>query len=156
MGLTYEMLQGNHFLEMLKNEYLKSRTEPTILSFLSVLNISKVYVPFHTYTTQNDRIKMCQYKGEPLDADDYIRLRPVVAGTGSGKQLLPLFLQKEQVPEKYEDQMSLVEIEAPMCLRIAHAMPDVEGILIDMFSEKAQLPLQIADMMLKLPSPIQE
>ncbi len=132
-----EALADGTALLVLKMKYLQTRDKRELFPLLNCLRDSWVFVP-----------------GDVMDSDgsDIIRMRPEFLTSRDGKRWLPIFSQAEQLPEEYRRRYSILRMDVPQCLEMAHAASDLSGIVLDAFTSPVTLPFEAADLIPQIPS----
>ena len=155
--ITAESLANGKVLQVLKSEFLTSRSKEALLPLLSCLRDSVVHVPVNLIISERDSIQLRSCRvGDYFTNQDEIRMEPDILKSPDNKLWFPMFSQKEQIPEDYGKGFSIVPLNVPRCLAIAHMREGVEGIVLDAFSESLALPFEIADIINEIPSQLSE
>lgn len=139
-----EALLNGKVLLALKNQAIKDASEEKLISMLSCLRDSVVHAPFSPV------------KGTPNSKGGGVRMRPEVLRHPNGTVYFPVFSQPAQVPEEYKIRFSILPVSALQCLEMAHAMKDVQGLVLDAFTEPFVIPFSVADLMPELPPLVDE
>lgn len=150
-------LESGRVLLALKSMFNENRCKETLLPLLACLRDSVVYVPMNARLSEEDQKCALNLKvGDVWSNNDDIRLTPDTLRSPDGKLWLPIFTQKEQIPEDYRKGFSIIPLPALRCLNMAHATDGVEGLVIDAFTEDTVLTFEIADIMKLLSSRTEE
>lgn len=149
-----ETLENGKVLRYLKMRFLEDiGDQGAMMALLSCLRDSRVWVPFQVHMAQED---VEQFKrssvGDVVTTREEVRLKPDTLRDRTGALYFPIFSQKEQIPQEYGAQFSLVSVPALQALAMAHGLEGVVGLVLDGFTEPLPLPLQTADLMAQLPS----
>lgn len=155
--ITKEMLADGNILLSMKKRLLSEYSNENMVSLLICLHDSTVYVPLTMKMSDRDEEKFKNAKeGEELECEDEVHLSPDIFKTDDGSQFFPLFSQPQQIPEEYAKDFSVMPFDISQCLEMAHAIDGVCGIVLDPLTQAVPLPFEVADMILKLPSMINE
>ena len=149
-----EMLKSGQVLLHLSDEFLKNGCRETLLPLLSCLRDSVVWIPMKLSISERDQKRMFRIKeGEQWKNRDEVQVEPNILRSPDGKLWLPIFSQREQVPKEYENGFTLAQWPAMQCLEMAHQAENLEGIVLDPFTEhNVTMPFFIADMLRQMPS----
>ena len=103
--------------------------------------------------SENDQLRLKDVQvGTLWKNEDEIRMRPDILKSPDGKLWLPVFTQKEQIPEDYKSGFSIIPMHILRCIGMAHATEGVFGLVVDAFTDAASLPFEIVDIVPQLPS----
>lgn len=149
-----ETLENGKVLCYLKLRFLEDiGDEQAMTAFLTCLRDSNVWVPCRIGMEAEDLEQFQKAKtGEMITTQNETRLEPDILQTKVGELYFPIFSQREQIPEEYGAHFSLLSMPALRCLSMAHAIQDVEGLVLDAFTRPLMIPFQIADSLPEFPS----
>ncbi|MCI8496996.1 MAG: SseB family protein [Clostridiales bacterium] len=146
-------LENGEVLVRLKWEFLKARSREALFPLLCCLRDSVVHVPMNAILSEEDQKRIAGMKsGGHWQNNEEIGLKPDILKAPDGKLWFPVFSRVKEIPEHYKNHFSIIPMKAVECVRIAHTVQDVEGIVLDAFSDTVSLPFQMADIMEQLPS----
>ncbi len=101
----YEDLADGTTLITLKQDYLKNRDRESLVSLLSCLRESFVWVPMNVKMSERDEQRLRQAaKDKTLDsfkAIDEMRIAPEILTMRDGRRFFPMFSRKVLLPERY-------------------------------------------------------
>ena len=120
-------LEDGSVLLFLKHRFVKNPTQANMISILSCLRDSKVFVPMTE-----------EMKPTSIQDGEYY--------------YLPIFSNEEQIPEKYGSQFAVIKISVLECLSMAKSYENIYGLILDPFTEKVILVYALADMIPKISS----
>ena len=149
-----ETLKNGKVLCHLKMRFLEDiGDQGAMMALLSCLRDSQVWVPFQVHMAQED---VEQFKnssvGDVVTTQEEVRLKPDTLRDRNGALYFPVFSQKEQIPQEYAAQFTLMSIPALRALSMAHELEGVVGLVLDGFTQSLPIPLQTADLMWDIPS----
>ncbi len=151
-----EALRDGVVLFRLKQEFLKKQSRENLFPLLCCLRDSVVQVPMNVILGEEDQESLKKMKpGELWKSGEDIRMKPDILKAPDGKLWFPVFSQEKQIPESYKKNFSIVPMEMLHCIEMAHHTRDVEGLIVDAFSDAVSLPFQLADIIKELPSQLQ-
>lgn len=155
--ITKDMLQSGSILLSIKKKVLSDGSDENYMSLLLCLRDSTLYVPLTMKMSSRDEEKFKNAKeGDEVECEDEVHLSPDIFKAEGGIMLFPIFSQKEQIPQEYAENFSVMPFGITECLQMAHSVEGVEGLVLDVFSEPLPISLQMADMIENLPSMINE
>jgi len=137
-----EALSNGKVLLNLKNQLIKDTSEEKLISMLSCLRDSIVHAPFSPV----------EGGGASKGRGGSVRMRPEVLKHPNGTVYFPVFSQPIQIPDEYKIRFTILPVSALQCLEMAHAIKDVQGLVLDAFTEPFVIPFHVADIMTELPS----
>ena len=149
-----ETLENGKVLRYLKMRFLGDiGDQGAMMALLSCLRDSQVWVPFQVHMAQED-VEQFERScvGDVVTTREEVRLKPDTLRDRNGALYFPIFSQKEQIPQEYGAQFSLVSVPALQALSMAHGLEGVVGLVLDGFTDPLLLPLQTADLMAQLSS----
>ena len=138
--ITREMLADGNMLRYLKTKFMNDRSQDNLISLLACLRDSIVFVPMNV-TGRDDN-----------ETPEPLRYRPELLRGPDGGLYFPVFTQKESIPEAFENNFTWTPIEVVQCVRMAHAEGGLAGLVMDAFTEVLTMPMNIADIIEKIPS----
>lgn len=139
--VTREMLADGNMLRYLKTKFMNDRSQDNLISLLACLRDSIVFVPMNVTGG-----------GDGEEDSEPARYRPELLRGPDGGLYFPVFTQKETIPEAFESNFTWTPIEAVQCVRMAHAEDGLTGLVIDAFTEVLTMPMNVADIIEKIPS----
>lgn len=147
-----ELLRSGKILLYLKEQFLKNRSKETLFPLLNCLRDSKVIVPVSMAMSQKDAEKFANSKaGDTVTASDPIRFRPDILKKGE-KCFLPIFSNKEQIPNDYRENFSTISVTVLQCLEMAKKNEKICGLVLDAYTTPVVLEYPIADLIPKFES----
>lgn len=153
--LDPKTLESGRVLLALKSMFNENRCTETLFPFLECLRDSVVYVPMNAILSEEDQKRTQNLKaGDRWSNNDEIRFTPDTLRSPDGKLWFPIFTQVEQIPEDYRKRFSIISLPALRCLSMAHAIRDVEGFVVDAFTDATVLTFALADILKAIPSKI--
>ncbi len=156
-NVNAKSLENGNVLVAVKNAYRESGDREKLLILLSVLRDSVVIVPASVAVQkQDEELFMNSKPGDEVVTSSDIHIQPDTVKDAEGKVYLPIFSQKEQMPENYAKSFSTVRISVPQAIDMARAFDDTKGLVLDPFTEAFAIPFELADVILGLPSQLDE
>lgn len=150
-------LENGKVLVAVKKLYRESGDRDKLLTLLSVLRDSVVIVPASVAVQkQDEELFMYSKAGDEIVTSSDIHIQPDTVKSADGTVYLPIFSQKEQMPEDYAKSFSTVRISVPQAIDMARAFGDTKGLVLDPFTEAVAIPFELADVILALPSQLDE
>ncbi len=142
--VTRETLADGNMLRYLKNRFMNDRSQDNLISLLACLRDSVVLVPMNI-------------AGDSEGVNPVpVRYRPELLRGPDGGLYFPVFTQKETIPETFESNFTWTPVEAVQCVRMAHSENGITGLVIDAFTEVLTMPMNVADLIEKIPSSLAE
>ncbi len=147
-----EALKSGKLLLHLKNEFLKNRCKETLCPLLNCLRDSIVVVPVRMMVSKTDAEKLKNRKeGEAVKLSDSMRCKPVMIRNGE-KLFFPIFSNLEQIPKENREKITMMRLSVLQCLDAAKKHKDVEGLVLDAFTDSVVLEYSVADLIPKFES----
>ena len=69
---------------------------------------------------------------------------------GKGLRFFPMFSQVAQMPEEYRQQRNVILIPTEEALNMAHQVENLDGIVLDAFSQSVAMPFATCDMIYEI------
>ena len=108
--------------------------------------------PVQISVSDADAEKILQLKkGETFDVKDQFKFKPDLLQNDEGT-FFPAFSNAEQMPPEYAENFSPLHIPAVQCIRMASQMKNINGIVLDAFTEAMLIPMESALLILKMKS----
>jgi len=154
-------LESGKVLQALADNFINNRTEETGLAFLHCLRDSVLWVPTTVRFSERDEEELLKHLevGYEFTTQDEVRMKPDILLAPDGTKWYPLFSNKDEVVGDYKNlSFSYVPCELLYCLRMAHQYEaeGVKGLVLDPFTRGETIPFEVADIMLQLPSKLEE
>lgn len=116
----------------LKLRFLEDQVEEKLIDVLQCLRDSSVLVPFQQ------------------------GMMPALVKNNEGTLFLPMFSRPEEVPVDYGETVILRSMKAVSCVKLAHELKNVEGLILDCFSKQVNLAFNVADIIPRMDSMLME
>lgn len=156
-NVNAKALESGNVLVAVKAAYRESGDKEKLLTLLSVLRDSVVIVPASVAVQKQDEELFINSKpGDEVVTSSDIHIQPDTVKAADGTVYLPIFSQKEQMPEDYASAFSTVRISVPQAIDMARAFSEAKGLVLDPFTEAVVIPFELADIILSLPSQLDE
>ena len=151
-----EALRSGRILLELSNAFVQNGCRETLLPLLSCLRDSMVWIPMKMTVSERDQERLLKIKeGQQWKNKDEVQVEPNILRSPDGKLWLPIFSQESQIPAEYKKDFSMAEWPMLQCLEMAHRAENLEGIVLDPFTEhNVTMPFFIVDMVREMPSRI--
>lgn len=150
-------LENGNVLVSMKNAYRESGSKEKLLTLLSVLRDSVVIIPAVVAIQKQDEALFNNSKaGDEITTSSDMHIKPDIVKTDDGSMYLPVFSQKEQIPEDYAKDFSTVRVSTLQAIDMAHAFNELKGLVLDPFTEAFVLPFTLADIIPTIPSLLEE
>ncbi len=143
------------FIGDIKRRFLAARTQENLLTLLSALRISDMYVPVKDFVKNEDGTVSEDWEREDTGE---ILLKVDIMEDEEGERYFPVFSSKEEIPEDYKEKQQIISLPMTKCIRMAKEREDLAGIVIDPFTDMVTMPPQITDIILEMEShlPLEE
>lgn len=152
MEIIGKSLEGGNVLRFLKHEFLTKQNKEALMPVLACLRDSDVIVPVRADLSKEDEERILSAKkGARIDSDKQIRFQPDLLQSDDGT-FFPIFSNEQQLTPEYAAQFSMMKLPAPYCIRMMLALEDVDGLVLDAFTEAMIIPKQSAALILKMKS----
>lgn len=156
-GITREMLSDGSILLSMKQRFLTEQTQENIMALLLCLRDSTVYVPLIMKMSSRDEEKFKSGKeGDSVEFQDDVHLSPDIFMAEGREMFFPVFSQREQIDKEYAKDFSIMPFDIIKCLEMAHSIEGVCGIVLDPQTQPLPVLFEMADVIEKLPSMIEE
>lgn len=139
-----ERLICNYILETEQENKMK-----IIMFILSYLELESVWVPFVMNMSETDLKKFVNAKrGEVVQNEDKIHMKPDIIKHASGKMFLPVFSRKEEAPQDYASNFSWMNISFSECCELAKNHGDGTEIIINAFTNALPITNDLMDIII--------
>ncbi len=156
-GMSADMKRASvpGFIGDIKRRFLAARTQENLLTLLSALRISDMYVPVKDFVKNEDGTVSEDWEREDTGE---ILLKVDIMEDEEGERYFPVFSSKEEIPEDYKEKQQIISLPMTKCIRMAKEREDLAGIVIDPFTDMVTMPPQITDIILEMEShlPLEE
>lgn len=147
-------LEDGKVLVYFKHKYLEESTEDNIYPLLACLRDSQVLVPMNVTMSEEDEAMFKNADvGDLLQSKDDIRLIPDILQSDD-KYYFPMFSNKEQMPEDYANHFSIITLPVVQCIEMAKNIDNLNGLVIDAFTDPMVIKFDLADVILKMESSV--
>lgn len=139
-------------IHKLKMNFLNAPSHDAIADLLIALKDSALFLPVSIQMDKHDQEKFLQgQKGDIVQTEHDMQMKPDILQDKDGKLFLPVFSNIEQFPKDYGQKFSKIQFPTIRCVQMAHALPNLSGLILDAFTEPLPLSFDIADMFLTIP-----
>ena len=150
--LNKQDYEDGKLLRYFKHVFLTEQTRRALMPVLGALRDTAVIVPVQISVSDADAEKILQLKkGETFDVKDQFKFKPDLLQNDEGT-FFPAFSNAEQMPPEYAENFSPLHIPAVQCIRMASQMKNINGIVLDAFTEAMLIPMESALLILKMKS----
>ena len=154
--ITKKALEDGGLLRHLKHDFLTRRNHQTLMPVLACLRDSEVIVPVQAVVSDADQARILNAaKGESVDTVDPVSFKPDLLQSEDGI-FLPVFSNANQIDPEYAKNFSLLTVSAVDCIRSLLEMKNVNGLVIDAFTEAMLVPKESAEIILKMKSHLEQ
>lgn len=154
--LTKQDFEDGKLLRYFKHVFLTEQTRRALMPVLGALRDTEVIVPVQISVSDADAEKILQLKkGETFDVKDQFKFKPDLLQNDEGT-FFPAFSNAEQMPPEYAENFSPMKISAVQCIRMASQIKNINGIVLDAFTEAMLIPMESALLILKMKSRLEE
>ena len=156
MQITEKPLENGALLRFLKHDFLVHQNRQTLMPVLACLRDSEVIVPVQVKVSAADQERILNAaKGESVNTVDPVSFKPDLLESEDGI-FLPVFSNAEQIDPEYAKHFSLLKVPAIACIRSLKEMKNVNGLVIDAFTEAMLVPRESAEIILKMKSHLEQ
>jgi len=152
LGLKYveaDSLDGGKVLYTIKRMFLDERTPEKLDSLLSCLRDSIVRVPGRAVLSEEDQKRFIEGikggVGATFSNEDEVIFEPDILVNDDGERFFPIFCNDEQIPEDYKQNFSIKDIPVFRCIELAKMKDNVNGLVLDPFTEQITIPFEMAN-----------
>lgn len=139
-------LENGDVLVNLRNYFITQKTPENLMPLLKCMKDSQIIVPMNLELSEEDLNRFENAEdGERMETSDEIKMLPAIL-EAKGKRLFPMFSQVEQIPEDFKNDHNLVKMPTVQALNMAHAIKDLDGIVLDPLTAPVAMPFVTADM----------
>ena len=140
--LTKDMLSDGSILLQFKKDFINDGDENSMMALLACLRDSTVWVPCHVAETDEKAQK--------------VKLRPEILQGSDGGKFISTFSCIGEIPEEYaqgeNSELTLLPVEFVDMIQMGLNMGNIDGIVVDGFTEALPVPFDICQVILTLPS----
>lgn len=133
-----DLLEDGRVLLNLKNLFLEERNKDNLNIVLACLQDSDVIVPM--------------VEKPSAETNETVTMNVDLVTSSEGKLYFPMFTTESQIPEDYRSRFTMVVLPAVECIRTALKSEQLEGIILDPFTKPMDMPMPLAEIVLKIPS----
>ncbi len=139
-------------IHQLKMDFLNNPNRETLANLLGALKESAVYLPVSIQMDKDDQEKFLKgKKGDMIQTEHDMKMKPDVLKDKDGNLFLPIFSETAQIPSDYAQKFSKIQFPTIQCIQMAHAIPNLSGLVLDAFTESFAMPFDVADVLLNIP-----
>ncbi len=154
--ISKKALENGNLLRSLKHTFLTTQNPQTLMPVLACLRDSEVVVPvrLNVSDAQAESILSAD-KHAPIIPNEDISFTPDLLQSEDGI-FMPIFSSEGQLKTEYAQNFSMMRISAVQCIRLMLQMPDINGLVLDAFTEAMLIPKESAEIILKMKSHLKE
>lgn len=139
-------------IHLLKIGFLNNPNRETLANLLGALKESALFIPMSIEMDKSDREKFLKgKKGDVIQTEHDMKMKPDILRDKDGKLFLPVFSNQAQIPQDYARKFSQISFPTIQCIQMAHATPNLSGLVLDAFTEPFVMPFDVADVLLNIP-----
>ena len=136
-----DSLADGSILWEIKTRFLANKTQENLLTLLSCLRDSDMYVPVKSY----EKNSLPEDTGELL-------LKIDILEDENQERYFPVFSSKRETPSDYQTKVEFVNLPMIKCITMAQEREGLQGMVLDPFTDAFLMPPQIAEIILELDS----
>lgn len=149
--ITPESLESGNVLLYLKQKFFDDSSSENIGPLLACLRDSVMLVPASIAVSKEDMEAFTNAKaGDNVETGSDMHIEPDILENG-GKKYFPVFSNREQLPEDYVKDFSVIRIPMTQCIEIAKSYMGLDGFVLDAFTAPMTISFELADIIAKLP-----
>lgn len=142
MGVTKEQLQDGRVLSYLIRQFVKEPNKDNLILVMRCLRDSDVWVPMTVEVSKEDQKKLDKaQRGEEVSTKEPICLKPQTVAIQDGSECLPVFSRKEEIPNHYKTNFSIVNLSFMECIQLVRHMANVEHVVLNGFTNGQSIKL---------------
>ena len=155
MGITQETLKNGKVLRALVHQFLAEQNQQNLLAILKCLRDSYVWIPCNVNISEaaTEHFLNAQVGDTVTSAED-IRFTPDILQNGD-LFYFPVFSNCDQMGTDYGNHFSKIEKHFFEAMSLANARENVEGIVLDAFTQPFIVKKDLFDIIGKLPSSLE-
>ncbi len=154
--ITRKTLENGNLLRRLKHTFLTTQNRHTLMPVLACLRDSEVIVPVRVNVSDADKERILSAeKGKSVATNDKVNFEPSLLGSDDGV-FLPIFSNAQQLKPDYSQRVTLLTIPAVQAMKMALSIPNINGLVLDAFTEAMLIPKESAELILKMKSRLQD
>lgn len=139
-------------IHQFKMDFFNNPSHETLANLLGALKETALFIPMSIQMDKKDQEKFLKgKKGDLIQIEHDMKMKPDILKDKEDKLFLPIFSDKEQIPQDYAQKFSQIQFPTIQCIQMAHAIPNLSGLVLDAFTEPFLMPFEIADVLLNIP-----
>lgn len=151
MGITQETLKNGKVLRALVHQFLAEQNQQNLLAILKYLRDSYVWIPCKVNISEADTEQFQNAQvGDTVTSAEDIRFTPDILQNGD-LFYFPVFSNCDQMGTDYGNHFSKIEKHFFEAMSLANARENVEGIVLDAFTQPFIVKKDLFDIIGKLP-----
>ena len=155
MGITQETLKNGKVLRALVHQFLAEQNQQNLLAILKCLRDSYVWIPCNVNISEADTEQFLNAQvGDTVTSAEDIRFTPDILQNGD-LFYFPVFSNCDQMGTDYVNHFSKIEKHFFEAMSLANARENVEGIVLDAFTQPFIVKKDLFDIIGKLPSSLE-
>ena len=155
MGITQETLKNGKVLRALVHQFLAEQNQQNLLAILKCLRDSYVWIPCNVNISEADTEQFLNAQvGDTVTSAEDIRFTPDILQNGD-LFYFPVFSNCDQMGADYGNRFSKIEKHFFEAMSLANARENVEGIVLDAFTQPFIVKKDLFDIIGKLPSSLE-